>query len=69
MNVEVKNACSFTSTITYFSIALCVTDEMGTNVGKRGIHIGYWWEIQKERDHWEDEDIGGWRILKWILER
>jgi hypothetical protein len=26
-------------------------------------------EIQKERDHWEDQDVGGWTILKWILER
>jgi hypothetical protein len=26
-------------------------------------------ESQKERDHWEDQDIGGWTILKWILER
>jgi hypothetical protein len=24
---------------------------------------------QKVRDHWEDEDVGGWTILKWILER
>jgi hypothetical protein len=31
--------------------------------------IGYWWERQKERDHCEDQDIGGWTILKWILER
>jgi hypothetical protein len=27
-----------------------------------------WWESQKERDHWEDQDVGGWTILKWILE-
>jgi hypothetical protein len=33
------------------------------------MHIGYWWESQKERDYWEDQDIGGWTILKWILER
>jgi hypothetical protein len=37
--------------------------------GRRGMHIGYWWEIQKERDHWEEQDVGGWTILKWILER
>jgi hypothetical protein len=36
---------------------------------RRGMHIGYWWESQKERDHWEDQDVGGWTILKWILER
>jgi hypothetical protein len=23
--------------------------------------------LQKERDHWEDQDVGGWTILKWIL--
>jgi hypothetical protein len=32
------------------------------------MHIGYWWEIQKERAHWEDQDVGGWTILKWISE-
>jgi hypothetical protein len=31
------------------------------------MHIGYGWESQKERDHWEDQDVGGWVILKWIL--
>jgi hypothetical protein len=24
---------------------------------------------QKERYHWEDQDVGGWTILKWMLER
>jgi hypothetical protein len=32
------------------------------------LHIGHWWESQKERDLWEDQDVGGWTILKWILE-
>jgi hypothetical protein len=34
----------------------------------RGMRIGYWWESQKERDHYEAQDVGGWTILKWILE-
>jgi hypothetical protein len=36
---------------------------------RKGMHVGYWWESQKERDHWEDEDVDGRTILKWILER
>jgi hypothetical protein len=31
---------------------------------RRGMHIGYSWESQMERDHWEDQDVGGWTILK-----
>jgi hypothetical protein len=38
-------------------------------MGRSGMHIRYWWEIQKGRDHWEDQDVGRWTILKWILER
>jgi hypothetical protein len=38
-------------------------------MGRRQLRIGEWWEIQKERDHWEDQDVGGWTILKLILER
>jgi hypothetical protein len=30
------------------------------------MRIGYWWESQKERDHWEDQDVSGWTIIKWI---
>jgi hypothetical protein len=28
-----------------------------------------WWEIQKERNHYEEQDISGWILLKWILQR
>jgi hypothetical protein len=37
-------------------------------MGRRGMHVGYWWEIQKEEDHCDDQSVGGWIILKWILE-
>jgi hypothetical protein len=33
------------------------------------MHIGYWCESQKERDHWEVQHVGGWATLKWMLER
>jgi hypothetical protein len=29
--------------------------------------IGYWGKSQRERDHKEDQDVGGWTILKWIF--
>jgi hypothetical protein len=31
------------------------------------MHIEYWWEIQKEIDHWEDQDVGGWTNIKMDL--
>jgi hypothetical protein len=33
--------------------------------GGRGMHVGYWWESQKERDHQENQDVVGWTVLKW----
>jgi hypothetical protein len=40
-----------------------------TNGGRGGMHIEYWRESQQEGDHWEDQDVDGWTMLKWILER
>jgi hypothetical protein len=28
-------------------------------MGRRGMHIRYWWESQNERDNWEEQDVGG----------
>jgi hypothetical protein len=33
------------------------------------MRVEYCWESQKERDHQEDQDVGGCTILKRILER
>jgi hypothetical protein len=30
------------------------------------MHTGYWWEIRKEGDNWENQDVSGWTILKWM---
>jgi hypothetical protein len=41
----------------------CSTNERGE------MYMGYLSESQVDRDHWVDQGIGGWTILKWISER
>jgi hypothetical protein len=38
-------------------------------MGRRGMYIGFWWESQNERDHYEYLDLGGRVILKCILDK
>jgi hypothetical protein len=38
-------------------------------MGKNGTRVRYWWESQGERDHLEDQAVGGWIILRWIFQR
>jgi hypothetical protein len=33
-------------------------------MGRIRMYIGFWWENQKERDHWEGQDIFGWIMLR-----
>jgi hypothetical protein len=33
------------------------------------MHKGYWWEIQKEGNHWENQDEVVWIIFKQIIEK
>jgi hypothetical protein len=35
-------------------------------MGGKRTRIGYWWESQRERDHKEDQDVGGWMVVDWI---
>jgi hypothetical protein len=42
---------------------------MQHKLGRRRIHVRYLCESQKERDHWEVQDVDGSTIIKLILER
>jgi hypothetical protein len=33
------------------------------------MHIGFWWEYQKERDNYEDPHVNVRMVLRWIVER
>jgi hypothetical protein len=33
------------------------------------MHIGFWWESEKERDHYEDQGEDGWTIIKQVIKR
>jgi hypothetical protein len=35
---------------------------------RNSYHIGFWWESQKDKDCYEDLDVGGRIILKYMLE-
>jgi hypothetical protein len=53
--LTIKHVLLFSLTISY--------SEIHTNLNKvcrvELLDIGYWWESQKVRDHWEDQDVGG----------
>jgi hypothetical protein len=68
-NEELHNLYSSPSTIRLIKSRRMRWAGHVARMGRRGMHTGYWWESQKESDHWEDQDESGWTILKCILER
>jgi hypothetical protein len=44
-----------------------IDNAYSTNNEKR-IHVGFWWDSQKERDNWENIVAGGRILLQYALE-
>jgi hypothetical protein len=63
-NEELLNLYSFPSIIRMIKSRRMRWAGYVARMGRRGMHIEYWWKSQKERNHWEDQDVGGWTILK-----
>jgi hypothetical protein len=38
-------------------------------MGRRDMHAGFLWKSQKEKEHYEDINVGGRIILGWILKK
>jgi hypothetical protein len=68
-NEELHNLYSSPSIIRVIKSRRMSGEGHVARMGRRGMHIGYWWESRKEGDHWEDQDVGGRTVLKWILNR
>jgi hypothetical protein len=65
-NEELHNLHYKSSIITMIKSGRIRLAGHAAKMGKRGMHIGDWWESQKEGDQYQDQDVGGWRILKWV---
>jgi hypothetical protein len=68
-NEELHNLYSSPSTIRIMNSWRMGLAGHVARMGRRGIHVGSWWESQRERDHYKDLDLSRRIILKWILEK
>jgi hypothetical protein len=66
-NEELQDLYSLPSTIRIIKVRRMRWAGHVARMGRRGTHIGCWWESQRERGHQEDQNVGGWIILGWIL--
>jgi hypothetical protein len=68
-NEEFHNLYSLPSIITMIKSRRMRWAGHVARMWRRGMDIEYRWESQNEKNNMEDQDVGGWIILKWILER
>jgi hypothetical protein len=63
-NEELRDLCSSPSIIRIIKSRRMMWSRHVDRRGKRKMRKGYWWESQRKRDRYEDQDVGGWIILK-----
>jgi hypothetical protein len=68
-NEELRDLYSSPSIIRIIKSRKMILAGHVARMGRRGPRIDYFWESQRERDHYEDQDVGGWIILGCILEK
>jgi hypothetical protein len=66
-NEELHDLYSSPSIIRITKVRRMRWAEHVAQMGRRGTRICCWWESQREGGHWEDQEVGGWIILGWIL--
>jgi hypothetical protein len=64
--MNVQSACALNTQYNYNEQVKHDEMDMTCRMNReRVMGIGYWWESQKERENWEDLDVGGKIILSW----
>jgi hypothetical protein len=63
-NEDLHNLCSSPNIIRIIKSSRMRWAGHVARMGENRKHIGYWLESQKERDHYEGQDVGGWTIGK-----
>jgi hypothetical protein len=63
-NEELHNLYSSPSIIKMIKSRMMKWAGHVARMGEKRNEYRIWWECQKERVHWEDQDVGGWTILR-----
>jgi hypothetical protein len=66
-NEEIHNLYSSPSIIRTIKSRRMRWTGHASRMRRRGTHIGYSWESQKDRDDYEDQDVDERMMLKWAV--